>query len=129
MDEETKAMLEEELQDEIRRLYSLAPGTKEKTEAINGIVSISKLIIEDTKLSDEAATATDAEEREERQKAAELKEKRIDRYFRVGVEVTGIVLPLVVYVIWMGKGFEFEKTGTFTSKTFMNLFQKFKPTK
>lgn len=36
-----------------------------------------------------------------------------------GVEV---VLPLVLFGGFVKAGFEFEKTGTFTSKTFMKLF-------
>lgn len=50
-------------------------------------------------------------------------------YLRMVIEVAGIVAPLVFYSSWMKKGFKFEETGAFTSSTFKNLIQKFKPTK
>ena len=47
---------------------------------------------------------------------------------KMGIEIAGIVLPLMFYASWMQQGLEFEKTGSFTSSTFKGLFQKFKPT-
>ena len=44
----------------------------------------------------------------------------------LGVQAAGIILPIMFYGSWMKKGFEFEKTGTFTSNTFKSLISKFK---
>ena len=44
----------------------------------------------------------------------------------LGVQAAGIILPIIFYGSWMKKGFEFEKTGTFTSNTFKSLISKFK---
>ena len=44
----------------------------------------------------------------------------------LGVQAAGIILPIMFYGSWMKKGFEFEKTGTFTSNTFKSLIGKFK---
>ena len=52
-----------------------------------------------------------------------------DRYFRLGIEVAGIILPLIFYAAWMKRGFRFEENGTFTSTTFRGLFNRFKPTR
>lgn len=53
------------------------------------------------------------------------KNKVLD-YLRLGVECVGIVSPMIFYGVWMKRGFKFEETGTYTSKTFMNLIGKFK---
>lgn len=48
---------------------------------------------------------------------------------KTGVEVLGVVAPLVFYGIWMSRGLKFEEEGSFTSTTFKGLIGKFKPTK
>ena len=68
-------------------------------------------------------------DQEMRLKEAQLVEQKKDRYFRLGLETAGLVLPLIFYGIWMRKGFKFEETGTFTSTTFRGLFNRFRPTK
>ena len=59
----------------------------------------------------------------------QIRENKVDRYVKVGMAAAELVLPLAFYGIWMGKGFEFEKTGSFTSTTFKNLLNRFRPTK
>ena len=67
--------------------------------------------------------------REESANQQEIRENRIDRFVKAGTAALELVLPLVCYGIWMGKGFKFEETGTFTSTTFKNLLNRFRPTK
>ena len=67
--------------------------------------------------------------REEEFKRNQLAEQTKDRYFRLGIEAVGIILPLVFYASWMKRGFKFEETGTYTSTTFRGLFNRFRPTK
>lgn len=62
-------------------------------------------------------------------KKDQLAEQIKDRYFRVGIAVAELVLPLIFYAFWMKKGFNFEETGTYTSTTFRGLFSRFRPTK
>ena len=68
------------------------------------------------------------QKREEEVRVKELSEERIHRYVRYGIDVAGIVLPLMFYATWMKKGFKFEETGTYTSTTFRGLFNRFRPT-
>lgn len=77
----------------------------------------------------QAQSDLDARYAELEQKDRQLNEQVRDRYFRIGIEAAGIVLPLAFYAIWMKKGFKFEETGTFTSTTFRGLFNRFRPTK
>ena len=56
-------------------------------------------------------------------------ELRSDRIIKVITDATTIIVPIIFYNAWMNKGFRFEETGTYTSNTFKNLFNKFKPSK
>lgn len=67
--------------------------------------------------------------REEESQTRQARDQMIDRCMRTGVAVGELVLPLVFYGIWMNKGFKFEETGAFTSTTFKNLLNRFRPTK
>ena len=138
-----QSLLDGVIEKEIQNVEALSSGTDEKSKAIQNLVTLHKLRIEEIKAE------TDAEEKRERrvmdggQQKAELtlKEKEldgkavdrdreetfqkrqardqmIDRCMRTGVAVGELVLPLVFYGIWMNKGFKFEETGSFTSTTF-----------
>lgn len=129
MDEEIKDLLEEEIKFEIQDLSSLPSGSKEKSSAIEDLVKLYKLRIEETKNEWDFNEKYDAHKSDKQFKKAQLEEQVKDRYFRLGVEAAGIILPLIFYGIWMRKGFKFEETGTFTSTTFRGLFNRFRPTK
>lgn len=47
---------------------------------------------------------------------------------KIGVDVAGVVLPLIFYSKWVSEGLKFEEQGTFTSQTFKSLMAKMKPT-
>ncbi len=66
---------------------------------------------------------------EGRFKLKELKSSKVLNGIKMGVEVLGVTAPLVFYGIWMNRGLEFEKEGSFTAQTFKGLIGKFKPTK
>ncbi len=100
--EEIKDLLEMQIKTDILKLSTLE-GSEEKSTAIDDLVKLHRLKIEE--------------------------ESRKDRYFRLGVEAAAIILPLIFYGIWLRKGFKFEETGTFTSTTFRNLFNRFRPTR
>ena len=111
MNDQIKELLEAEVQASIYDLGTLPVGSKERTAAVEDLVKIYNLMIDDE---------------------AELKEKQEqakDRYFKLGIEAGSIILPMIFYAVWMRKGFKFEETGTFTSTTFRGLFSRFKPTK
>lgn len=129
MGEEIKDLLGEEIKSEIEALSSLESGSKEKSTAIEDLTKLYKLKIEETKIDYEIGEKYDARESDKQLKNAQLEEQVKDRYFRLGIEAAGIVLPLIFYAIWMRKGFKFEENGTYTSTTFRGLFNPFRPTK
>lgn len=100
-----------------------------KTKRLNDLYEIvrkeSELDIERSKVQIENIKVND----ENLIKWRELRNSSIWTGLKTGVEVIGIVAPIMFYSIWMNRGFEFEKEGTFTSTTFKGLIGKFKTTK
>lgn len=136
MNEEIKKMLDEEIKEEFHNLSSLQAGSKEKATAIENLETLYRLKIDETKIEidlDEKRNRRgmddESAERDIRLKQVQLEEQVKDRYFRIGIEAAGIILPLVFYAVWMKRGLKFEETGTYTSTTFRGLFNRFKPTK
>ena len=129
MNEEIRNLLGEEIKSGIRDLSSLPSGSKEKSSAIEDLVKLYKLRIEETRNEWDFNEKYESRYNDVQFKKDQLKEQVKDRYFRLGVEAAGIILPLIFYGIWMSKGFRFEETGTYTSTTFRGLFNRFKPTK
>lgn len=52
-----------------------------------------------------------------------------ERMLKVVIDGAAVIIPAVIYNVWMKRGFEFEENGTYTSNTFRNLFGRYKPTK
>ena len=129
MDEEIRKLLEEEIKTEIRDLSTLEPGSKEKSTAIEDLAKLYKLRIEETKNEWDFNEKYESRNSDIQFKKDQLEEQVKDRYFRLGVEAAGIILPLIFYAARMKRGFKFEETGTYTSTTFRGLFNRFKPTK
>ena len=159
MDEQsTRDLFEGEIRSQIEDLSSLNAGSEEKSRAIDDLAKLYRLRIEESKAEwdadekynrrmmeaeqnetenalKEKQLEADTElrncqiEAEDYQKTNQLAEQVKDRYFKLGIEAAGIVLPLIFYATWMRRGFKFEETGTYTSTTFRGLFNRFKPTK
>lgn len=127
--DEIRDLLGEEIKEEIQNLSTLESGSKEKSTAIEDLTKLYRLRIEELKNDGDLNERYYSREGEEQLKKDQLNEQVKDRYFRLGVEVAGIVLPLIFYAVWMKRGFKFEEKGTYTSTTFRGLFNRFKPTK
>lgn len=151
---EIKSLLDEVIEAEIAHVSSLSPDDEKKSKAIQNLTALHKLRIDEIKAKTEAdekrlrramdskqhRTELTLKERqadgdeaaranEEQFKQHQLNDQVIDRYVKIGVATAELVLPLVFYGIWMKRGLKFEETGTFTSQTFKNLFNRFKPTR
>ena len=151
---EIKSLLDEVIEAEIAYVGSLSPEDEKKSKAIQHLADLHKLRIDEIKAKtdadekrlrramdskqhraeltlkerqadgDEAARAN-----EEQFKQHQLNDQVLDRYVKIGVATAELVLPLVFYGVWMKRCLKFEETGTFTSQTFKNLFNRFKPTR
>lgn len=137
MDEpNVKDLLNEEIIAGFQNLSNLEDGSEEKAGAIDDLVKLYKLRIEENKSEWDADEKYDrrvmedkANIKDDEMKHKQLEEQTKERYFKVGMAAAELMVPLIFYGIWMRKGFKFEETGTYTSKTFTGLINRFRPTK
>ena len=129
MDEEIKNLLDEEIKSQINTISGMDVDDENYSKAVDSLVKLHKLRIEETKsITDSENLAYKRETDEETCKLNEeirqeqLSEQKKDRYIRIGLDVAGLLVPIMFYSAWMRKGFKFEETGTFTSTTFRGLF-------
>ena len=132
MNKEIIELMESEIITLIKELSMHQPGTKEFddiTKAIDALYATlnkeKSLMLEEVKIEKDA---------ESKFRDLELqqninKDNKLLTAVKYGIDIAGIVLPLAFYGVWMNRGLEFEKEGSFTSTTFKGLFGKFKPTK
>lgn len=144
---ELNNLLTNEIKREFGELESVDSGSKEQTVAINNVIKLYRLKLDEAKseaeikkLNDDHALACKKQNQdliENRAKrdddlglrAMEFDKQRKENIFKLCVSVAELVLPLMFYARWMAAGFKFETNGTFTSTTFRSLFTNFKPTK
>ena len=101
------------------------PGTKEYDDITKAIDSLyttlnkeKSLMLEEVKIENDSELQRNVN-----------KDNKLLTAVKYGIDIAGIVLPLAFYGVWMNRGLEFEKEGSFTSATFKGLLGKFKPTK
>lgn len=154
MSKNIKKMLKDEIISDFEAISSMDIGSKERSTAIDDLTKLYRLSIEESKIEREADLKKDEnfnfvsnqkneliikEKQFELDKEMklnnyensknELHEQRIDRIVKISIAAAELILPLMFYALWMKRGLEFEKFGTYTSATFQGLFRNFKPTK
>ena len=125
MNKEIIELMEREIITLIKELSMHQPGTKEFddiTKAIDALYATlnkeKSLMLEEVKIENDLELQRNVN-----------KDNKILSAVKCGIDIAGIVLPLAFYGVWMNRGLEFEKEGSFTSATFKGLLGKFKPTK
>ena len=147
MTEDIITMLDEQIKAELGGLSGLAVGSKEHTEAIEGLAKLYRLRIDDSKAAMEYNKEIDDEnfrrdqmeqektqhqeqvEREEQSRKEQLAEQKKDRYIKIGIAAAELMVPLVFFAKIYQMGYDLEKDGTFTVQTLKNLIRFVKPTK
>lgn len=147
MNEDIITMLNEQIKAELGGLSGLAVGSKEHTEAIEGLAKLYRLRIDDSKAAMEYNKEIDDEnfrrdqmeqektqhqeqvEREEQSRKEQLSEQKKDRYIKIGIAAAELMVPLVFFAKIYQMGYDLEKDGTFTVQTLKNLIRFVKPTK
>lgn len=125
MNKEIIELMESEIVTLIKELSMHEPGSKEYDDITKAIDSLyATLNKEKTLMLEEVKMEKDLELQENVNK-----DNKLLTAVKCGIDIAGIVLPLAFYGIWMNRGLEFEKEGSFTSATFKGLLGKFKPTK
>ena len=125
MNKEIIELMESEIITLIKELSMHHPGSKEYddiTKAIDALYATlnkeKSLMLEEVKIGNDLELQQNVN-----------KDNKLLTAVKYGIDIAGIVLPLAFYGVWMNRGLEFEKEGSFTSTTFKGLFGKFKPTK
>ena len=125
MNKEIIELMESEITTLIKELSMHHPGSKEYddiTKAIDTLYATlnkeKSLILEEVKIENDLELQRNVN-----------KDNKILSAIKCGIDIAGIVLPLAFYGVWMNRGLEFEKEGSFTSATFKGLLGKFKPTR
>lgn len=147
MNEDIITMLDEQIKAELGGLSGLAVGSKEHTEAIEGLAKLYRLRIDDSKAAMEYNKEIDDDdfrkkqmeqeekfhneqaERDEQSHKEQLAEQKKDRYIRIGIAAAELMVPLVFFAKIYQMGYDLEKDGTFTVQTLKNLVRFVKPTK
>ena len=147
MNEDIITMLDEQIKAELGGLSGLAVGSKEHTEAIEGLAKLYRLRIDDSKAAMEYNKEIDDEnfrrdqmeqektqhqeqvEREEQSRKEQLAEQKKDRYIMIGIAAAELMVPLVFFAKIYQMGYDLEKDGTITVQTLKNLIRFVKPTK
>ena len=117
MNEELRQKLEKEISDSLDEIANLGIGTEEYKKALHNFSELHNLKLEEDKL------LVDKQD-----KCEQINGNSLDRKIRIGIVAAELLVPIIFYSIWMKRGFEFEKEGTYTSTTFRGLFNRFKPT-
>lgn len=147
MNEDIITMLDEQIKAELGGLSGLAVGSKEHTEAIEGLAKLYRLRVDDSKAAMEYNKEIDDDdfrkkqmeqeekfhneqaERDEQSRKEQLAEQKKDRYIRIGIAAAELMVPLVFFAKIYQMGYDLEKDGTFTVQTLKNLVRFVKPTK
>lgn len=129
METTTRTMLDEEIAKEFEDLYSMESGSKERSAAVDDLVKLYKLKIEEDKIEYDAEDKFSSQKRNKEAEDIRIQEQKKDRWIKVCVTGAELMIPLVFYGIWMQQGFKFEETGAYSSTTFRGLINRFRPTK
>lgn len=132
MRDEISNKLDEVISQLLTKLETLTPGSVEHTSATEALNKLYKLRIEETTHDRDYTMKCEHDVVEEREIAFKQNQAWWAHLFdalKLAVEVLGIALPLCLYAVFLGRGFKFEETGTYTSKTMLNLLGWFKPKK
>lgn len=126
----TKEMLEAQIQAELEKIKDMPDG-EEKAKAISNLEKLYKLKLSDDEIESNFAIAekkvfaeSERLDNERSLSEAELKENEKSKFWDKvlkGFEIGG---PLILSAVFMSKGFKFEQTGVYGSKTFGTLFSK-----
>ena len=129
---ESTILLEEQIKAELETLAGFEPGSEEHSKAVDDLVKLYKLKLEETKSEVDVEKERDdaiIRGKELDIREAELKEAKFSKWFKYGIDLMGIGAPLVFYAAWMKRGFKFEENGTICSSTFKGLINKFRTTR
>lgn len=127
-----RRMLEEEYQKTLEEVSQAKTGSDEAKWALQKLTELHKQMAEDRMNTNKCSTEAQKLELEEREtvlKEQQAKDGKLWTVIKIVIDGVAIVLPVWASWIWMSRGLQFERTGTFTSRTgnwMSNHFRLFK---
>lgn len=115
-----KRMLEEEYERTLAEVSQAKTGSDEAKWALQKLAEFHKQMAEDRMNDNKCCVEMQKvalEERETLFKEQQAKESKLLNVVKIVIDGVAIVLPIWASWIWMSRGLQFEKTGTFTSRT------------
>ena len=115
-----KRMLEEEYERTLAEVSQAKTGSDEAKWALQKLAEFHKQMAEDRMNDNKCCVEMQKvalEERETLFKEQQAKEGKLLNVVKIVIDGVAIVLPVWASWIWMSRGLQFEKTGTFTSRT------------
>ena len=139
MDNTIEGLLDDVIKSELEKVKDSIMSPEEKRTMVEYLVKLNniqterkevkrketELELKHLELEDKIEVQTD----DKAYKEVLAKREMLQTFVKGGIEVFGVVAPIMFYSAWMKRGLRFEETGTYTSQTFKGLFGKFKPTK
>ena len=139
MENTIEGLLDDVIKSELEKVKDSTMSPEEKRTMVEYLVKLNsiqterkevkrketELELKHLELEDKIEVQTD----DKAYKEVLAKREMLQTFVKSGVEVLGVVAPIMFYSAWMKRGLRFEETGTYTSQTFKGLFGKFKPTK
>ena len=116
----TKKMLDEEYERTLTEVSQAKTGSDEAKWALQKLAELHKQMAEDRMNDNKCCVEMQKvalEEREALLKEQQAKESKLLTVVKIVIDGMAIVLPVWASWIWMSRGLQFEKTGTFTSRT------------
>ena len=139
MENTIEGLLDDVIKSELEKMKDSIMSPEEKRTMVEYLVKLNciqterkevkrketELELKHLELEDKIEVQTD----DKAYKEVLVKREMLQTFIKGGIEVFGVVAPIMFYSAWMKRGLRFEETGTYTSQTFKGLFGKFKPTK
>ena len=113
-------MLDEEYEKTLEAVSQAQTGSEEAKWQLQKLGELHKQRMNEAKLLDDGILQDEElrlKKREASMKEEQMKEGKKDRIIKIVLDGAAILVPVTVSSYWMAKGLQFEKTGTFTSRT------------
>ena len=98
MYDEIKAKLDEEIMDQLSVLSDMDVGSDKRKTAVDDLVKLYRLRIEETKNDRDFIEGVNAREREEQFKKEQIVDQVKERKFRFGMAAAELLIPLIIYL-------------------------------
>lgn len=124
--DDNRRLMDRELGQLLSDAYMQSPDAEGYSGATERLSKLYKIRSDEVLAEKELALKKKQAAEEQALKERQADEARTQGWIRTAIEAAAVGLPAGIYVYGMLKGFKFEETGTITSQTLRNHFQKFR---